>query len=79
MGYSGGKGRLMEGYCLKCKKKVRCIDSEIILMGNGKPAMKGACPNCKTRVYKIGLANLPAYYREEDALALKVLGEEYFA
>lgn len=44
----------MEGYCLKDKKKVQMKDPKPITMKNGKPATVGECPNCGTKIYKIG-------------------------
>jgi len=41
----------MDAYCLKCKKKVDA-EGEEVKMKNGRPAFKGICPNCKTKVFK---------------------------
>ncbi len=41
----------MEAYCLKCKKTVDA-EGEVVTMKNGRPAFKGVCPNCKTKVFK---------------------------
>ena len=46
----------LEGYCLKDKKKVEMVDPQPITMKNGKPATVGTCPNCGTKIYKIGKA-----------------------
>ena len=45
---------LVEGYCLKDKKKVEMKDPVPITMKNGKPATVGTCPFCGTKIYKIG-------------------------
>jgi hypothetical protein len=45
---------VMEGYCLKDKKKVEMKDPKPITMKNGKPATVGECPVCGTKIYKIG-------------------------
>jgi hypothetical protein len=29
-------------------------DAQKVTMKNGKPAMQGVCPNCGTKVFKIG-------------------------
>jgi hypothetical protein len=47
---------LVEGYCLKDKKKVQMKDPQPITMKNGKPATVGTCPICGTKIYKIGKA-----------------------
>ena len=49
-------GVLVEGYCLKDKKKVEMKDPQPITMKNGKPATIGTCPFCGTKIYKIGKA-----------------------
>ncbi|MHB8573433.1 MAG: DUF5679 domain-containing protein [Candidatus Dormibacteria bacterium] len=46
----------VQGYCLKCKKKVDMKDAKAITMKNGKPATTGVCPICGTKIYKIGAA-----------------------
>ncbi|MCK5310081.1 MAG: hypothetical protein KAJ64_05490 [Thermoplasmata archaeon] len=43
-----------EAYCVKCKKKVEIKDAKKITMKNGKPATQGTCPNCSTKVFRIG-------------------------
>jgi DNA-directed RNA polymerase subunit RPC12/RpoP len=45
---------MVDAYCMKCKKKVRVKDAEKITMKNGRPATKGKCPECGTKVFKIG-------------------------
>ena len=49
--------KFVEGYCLKDKKKVEMKDPQPITMKNGKPATVGTCPNCGTKIYKIGKAS----------------------
>ena len=44
------------GYCLKCKKQVEIQNAQAITMKNGKPATTGVCPNCGTKIFKIGKA-----------------------
>ncbi|CAN5404109.1 hypothetical protein BH20CHL6_BH20CHL6_11480 [soil metagenome] len=43
-----------EAYCVKCKAKREVKDPENITMKNGKPAVKGECPECGTKMFKIG-------------------------
>jgi len=45
------------GYCLKDKKNVEIKDPQNITMKNGKPAVTGTCPNCGTKIFKIGKAS----------------------
>lgn len=48
----------LEGYCVRCRAKVVMKNPENIVMANGKPAIAGVCPNCNTKVFKIGLTKL---------------------
>lgn len=43
----------MEGYYVKCKNKVEMKDPAETTTKNGKPIMKGKCPDCGTTVCKI--------------------------
>lgn len=45
---------MVEAYCVKCKAKREMKDPEKITMKNGKPATKGTCPNCSTKMFRIG-------------------------
>ena len=42
-----------KGYCVKCKGKKEIKDGKKVTMKNGRPAMKGSCPDCGTGMYKI--------------------------
>ena len=42
------------GYCVKCKAKQEMKAEEKITMKNGRPATKGTCPKCGTKMFKIG-------------------------
>jgi len=41
-------------YCVKCREKRVMKDRESITMKNGKPASKGTCPTCGTKMFRIG-------------------------
>ena len=43
-----------EGYCVKCKDKKEMKEPEEITMKNGRPATKGTCPDCGTKIFRIG-------------------------
>ena len=43
-----------EGYCVKCKAKRKMDDEEQMIMKNGRPATKGTCSVCGTKMFKIG-------------------------
>ena len=44
----------MEAYCLKCRKKREITNPEQVTLKNGRPATKGDCPTCGTKVFRIG-------------------------
>lgn len=44
----------MEGYCVKCRGKKEMQGAQEITMKNGKPASTGTCPDCGTKMFKIG-------------------------
>ena len=43
-------------YCVKCKTSIEIKDPQNVTLKNGKPAVKGVCPNCGTSVFRIGKA-----------------------
>jgi DNA-directed RNA polymerase subunit RPC12/RpoP len=43
-----------EGYCVKCKAKKEIVEPQDITMKNGRPATQGTCPDCGTKIFKIG-------------------------
>ncbi len=42
------------GYCMKCKTKREIKDLEETVLKNGRPAVKGTCPKCGTKMFRIG-------------------------
>ena len=44
---------MTEAYCVKCKAKRTMSNAEKVTMKNGRKAMKGTCPECKTGMYRI--------------------------
>jgi hypothetical protein len=47
-------GSMPEGYCVKERKKVEIKDPKQVTMKNGRPAIQGTCPDCGTKIFKIG-------------------------
>lgn len=47
---------IVEAYCLKCRVKREMQNPTPITMKNGKPATEGKCPECGTKMFKIGKA-----------------------
>jgi len=39
---------------MKCRKKKVMKNAKSVTMKNGKPATKGICPTCGTKMYRIG-------------------------
>jgi len=52
----GGELTTMQMYCVKCRQKRDAENVESVTMKNGKPASKGVCPVCGTKMFKIGAA-----------------------
>jgi DNA-directed RNA polymerase subunit RPC12/RpoP len=44
---------MVEGRCMRCKAQVQIKDGKETIMKNGMKAMKGACPDCDTQVFRI--------------------------
>jgi Domain of unknown function (DUF5679) len=51
--WKGGPS-MPEGYCVKERKKVEIKDPQQVTMKNGRPAIQGTCPDCGTKIFKIG-------------------------
>ncbi|MBI2608125.1 MAG: hypothetical protein HYW47_00815 [Deltaproteobacteria bacterium] len=43
----------VQAYCVKCKGMKTMSEAEQVTMKNGRPAVKGKCPDCGTGMYKI--------------------------
>ena len=43
----------MEAYCVKCKTKRKIQNPQEIILKNGKRAVKGVCPVCRTKMIRI--------------------------
>ena len=44
---------MAEGRCMKCKKSVEIKNGSEVTMKNGMKAIKGECPECGTKVFRI--------------------------
>ena len=53
--FEDGRGN-MEAYCVKCKEKREVKDPVQVTTKNGRPAVKGTCPVCGSKVCRIGAA-----------------------
>ena len=41
-------------YCFKCKGKREVDGAQAVTMKNGRPSIQGMCPECNTKVFRIG-------------------------
>jgi len=41
------------GFCMKCKAPKEIKEAQEITMKNGRNAIKGKCPDCGTKMFKI--------------------------
>ena len=44
----------MEAYCFKCRNKREISNPKQVTLKNGRPATQGVCPECGTKVFRIG-------------------------
>jgi len=44
---------MAEGYCVKCKAKKEMANAQEVMMKNKRKALKGTCPDCGTKMFKI--------------------------
>ncbi len=47
---------MAQAYCMKCRKTVEIKDAKEIALKNGRPAVRGTCESCGTKVFRIGKA-----------------------
>ncbi len=43
----------MQGYCVKCRKKVKIVNGAEKVWANGRKAYQGKCENCGTTVARV--------------------------
>ncbi|MBA7508025.1 hypothetical protein ES706_06756 [subsurface metagenome] len=43
----------MQAFCMKCRKKVEMKNPTKVILKNKRPAMRGTCPTCGTKVFRI--------------------------
>jgi len=44
----------MQAYCFRCRRKVEIRNPQRVTLKNGRPATRGVCPACGTKVFRIG-------------------------
>ncbi len=45
---------MTQAYCVKCKAKREMSNAQKVTLKNKKAAMKGTCPKCGTKMFRIG-------------------------
>jgi len=46
--------QVVTAYCVKCRSKNTMKDPQSVQLKNGKPATKGTCDKCGTKMFRIG-------------------------
>jgi hypothetical protein len=44
----------LEAYCVKCRAKKTIKNPQAVTLKNGRPATAGVCPDCGTKIQRIG-------------------------
>ena len=52
--FSEGGCPMPQAYCMKCRTKREMKNPEKVILKNGRPATRGTCPNCGTKMSRIG-------------------------
>ncbi|HWR69875.1 MAG TPA: DUF5679 domain-containing protein [Dehalococcoidia bacterium] len=47
---------MAQAYCFKCRRKVEIQNAKPMTLKNKRPAIRGVCPKCGTRVSRMGRA-----------------------
>lgn len=50
------KGFPTEAYCFRCRTKRTIKHPQYVTLKNGRPAVRGVCPDCGNKIFRIGLA-----------------------
>lgn len=46
--------QMAQAYCFKCRTKREIRNPVKMTLKNGRPAIRGTCPSCGTKVFRIG-------------------------
>lgn len=52
--FLNGRLKMVQGYCVKCKAMREIKDAQVVTLKNKRKAIKGVCPSCGTKMFKIG-------------------------
>jgi RNase P subunit RPR2 len=45
---------MAQAYCFKCRKKTEMKNPQSVALKNKRPATRGTCPSCGTKMFRIG-------------------------
>ena len=62
----------LEGFCIHCRQTKTMVGILLTTLGNGTPAMRGACPDCGTQMYKLLPRRTPEEQRRSARVACDV-------
>lgn len=62
----------LEGFCLKCREMKTMVGILLTTLGNGTPAVRGACPDCGTQIFKLLPKRAPTENRRSTRVACDV-------
>ncbi|MEE8390364.1 MAG: type I DNA topoisomerase, partial [Anaerolineae bacterium] len=60
----------MEAYCVKCRAKREMKDPKPVFTSSGTPATRGVCPECGTKMFRMGETPAHKELSLEDRLAI---------
>ena len=59
----------MQAYCFKCKTKREIQDARPVFTSKGSPATRGVCPECGTKLFRMGRTPAHEGLEPEEHLA----------
>ena len=63
----------LEGFCIRCRQTKTMVGILLTTLGNGTPAVRGACPDCGTQMYKLLPKRAPEEQRRSVRVACEVM------
>jgi hypothetical protein len=45
---------MVQAYCMKCRTKREIKNPQSVTLKNKRPAIRGGCPVCGTKIFRIG-------------------------
>jgi DNA-directed RNA polymerase subunit RPC12/RpoP len=47
--------KAVRAHCVRCKASIQIKDPHVVTMKNGRPAIQGVCPDCGSKVFRVGI------------------------